>query len=227
MAITITHKDPNDETSPAMFGAQELLSYGKTARFSELVLESLMGEKPSDEQKRMFDLILNLCFDHGPNSPSSSATIAAAKEGKSMGEAVAAGIAQINDSHGGAGEPLMKILYSIQRSETTAPEIVGQYKKDGKRMPGYGHRVYKDADPRAQELLAEVRKISHGGDFADYAEEIRKEIENQLGKKLPINIDGAIAVTLCALGMPPESGKAVFIVARSAGLCAHFLNNSK
>ena len=226
MAITVTHKDPADETSAAMFGKHELLEYVAELNFSELVFESLAGRVPTSAEAHIFNLILNLCFDHGPKSPSALATIAATKEGKSMGEAVGAGIAQIGDSHGGAGEPLMRILYELHTEKANVKEVVAHYKKEGKRMPGFGHRVYKDIDPRAELILNTAAEHEIGKDFIDALTVLHLELHEQLGKKLPINIDGAIAAALCGLRIEPEVGKAVFIIARSAGLSAHFLNSS-
>ncbi|KKW27873.1 MAG: Citrate synthase [Candidatus Kaiserbacteria bacterium GW2011_GWB1_52_6] len=227
MAITVTHKKEGDETSPAMFGEHELLEYSNKVNFPELVFESLTGTAPIPAQAKIFSLILNLCFDHGPGSPSATATIAATKEGKSMGEAVGAGIAEINDRHGGAGEPLMKILYDVHAGKADIKGIVEHYAQEGKRMPGFGHRVYKDVDPRAQMLLNVARENNVGAGFIDELEKLHHELNAQLGKNLPINIDGAIAATLCSLGIYPEVGKAVFIIARAAGLCAHFLNSGE
>ena len=224
MVIIVNHLDKNDEASPAMFGEHVLLEYSTRVGFSALVFESLTGKVPSPAQTKIFETILNLCFDHGPNSSSALATIAASKEGKSMGEAVGAGIVQINDRHGGAGEPLMKILYDIHAGKADSKSVVEQYAKEGKKIPGFGHRVYKDVDPRAALLLQVARKENVGALFIDELEKLHLELNVRLGKSLPINIDGAIAAVLCGLEIEPPVGKAVFIVARSVGLCAHFLN---
>src|SRR5581483_12361494 len=117
MAITVTHQNENDETTPAMFGEQEHLKYAAKVTFPELVFESLSGQKPDQKQLKLFNLILNLCFDHGPNSPSGAATIEATKNGQPMGQAVAAGIAQINERHGGAIEPGMRFFNSVRVSK--------------------------------------------------------------------------------------------------------------
>ncbi len=226
MAITVTHADENNEASPAMFGGHELLEYSKDINFPALVFESLTGRAPTSAEAKIFNLILNLCFDHGPGSPSATTTIAATREGKGMGEAVGAGVGEINERHGGAGEPLMKILYDVRAGKTDIKEVVEQYAKEGKRMPGFGHRVYKDVDPRAKLLLKVVRENNVGIEFINELENLHRELNAQWGKSLPVNIDGAIAATLCGLGIEPEVGKAVFIIARSAGLCAHYLQNT-
>jgi citrate synthase len=224
MAITVTHIDGKNEVSPTMFGDHELLEYSSKVNFPELVFESLTGRVPTPHETKIFNLILNLCFDHGPNSPSASASIAATKAGKNMGEAVGGGVAQIGDSHGGAGEPLMRILYDLKSGKSTVKGVVEAYAKEGKRVPGFGHRVYKDVDPRAQLILKAASENSVGLDFVDELKALHREVNERLGKSLPINIDGALAAALCGLKVEPEVGKAVFIIARSAGLCAHVLN---
>ncbi len=225
MAITITHVD-GDETKPALFGEQDLLELAQKVSFAELIFEMLTERKPSEAEAKLLNLILNLSADHGPNAPSAVATIAATKEGKTMGESVGEGMAQIGDRHGGAGGPLMEILYRVQGTGDSVQLVVEEYLKAGKRVPGMGHRVYKDIDPRAQLIMKTAVDNGVGEEFVKLVNEIRDELEEQSGKSLPVNIDGAIAAVFCGFGLKPELGIAVFIVARAPGLCAHFINNS-
>ncbi len=225
MAITITHVD-DDETKPALFEEQDLLELAQKISFAELIFEMLTERKPSEAEAKLLNLILNLSADHGPNAPSAVATIAATKEGKTMGESVGEGMAQIGDRHGGAGGPLMELMYRIKNQGTSIKGEVEDVLKEGKRIPGMGHRVYKDIDPRAQLIMKTAVDNGVGEEFVKLVNEIRDEIERQSGKSLPVNIDGAIAAVFCGFGLKPEFGIAVFIVARAPGLCAHFINNS-
>src|SRR5258708_3787594 len=215
MAITITHKDEADETSEAMFGEHDHLEYSNQVTFPALVFESLTGKAPTEQELKLFNLILNLSFDHGPNSPSATATIAATKEGKPMGQAVGAGVAELNEKHGGAGEPLMVELYRIKNGELSSKEVVGEYLSQGKRMPGFGHRVYKDKDPRAQLILETAEKEGVGLEFMEILGQLHQELNSQSGKILPVNVDGAIAAVLCGLGLEPKLGIPVLIVAET------------
>lgn len=226
MPITITHVD-DDETKPALFGERDLLETAQEISFTEMVFEMLTERKPSEAEVKLLNLILNLSADHGPNAPSAVATIDATKEGKTMGESVGLGMAQIGDRHGGAGGPLMEILYRVQGTGDSVQLVVEEYLNAGKRIPGMGHRVYKDLDPRAQLIMKTAVDNGVGAEYVKLVNEIRDELEAQSGKSLPVNIDGAIAAVFCGMGLKPEHGIAIFIVARAPGLCAHFINNSK
>ncbi len=225
MAKTITHVD-DDETKPALFGEKDLLDTAKSISFTQMIFEMLTEREASEAEIKLLNLILNLSSDHGPNAPSAVATIQATKDGKTMGESVGLGMAQIGDRHGGAGGPLMEILYRVKSQESSIKEIVEENLREGKRIPGMGHRVYKDLDPRAQLIMKTAVDNGIGEEFVKNVNAIRDELEKQSGKSLPVNIDGAIAAVFCGLGLKPEDGIAIFIVARAPGLCAHFINNS-
>lgn len=225
MAKTITHID-NDETKPAMFGDKDLLETAKSKTFTEMVFEVLTEKEPTESEVKLLNLILDLSIDHGPNAPSAAATIESAKEGKTMGESVGDGMAQIGDRHGGAGGPLMEILYRVKREALSVKDIVEEYLKEDKRIPGLGHRVYKDVDPRAQLIMNTAVENGVGAEYVDIVNQLRDDMEKQSGKSLPVNIDGAIAAVFCGFGLKPELGIAIFIIARAPGLCAHFINNS-
>jgi citrate synthase len=169
-------------------------------------------------------LILNLSIDHGPDTPSAVKVIEEAKEGETISEAVSEGIEQINDVHGGAQEKLMEILYEISNFKFQISNLVMESLKEGKRIPGYGHRIYKDQDPRAQLILQTLEENGFSDEFIKVASDLEKELKTQKGSKLPLNIDGAIAVALCSFGWPASLGKAVFIIARTPGLCGQYLN---
>lgn len=226
MAITITHVD-GDETKPALFSGRDHLEMAQESSFTQMVFEMLTERKPSESEVKLLDLILNLSADHGPNAPSAVATITATKEGKTMGESVGLGMAQIGDRHGGAGGPLMEVMYRIKNQGTSIKGEIEELIKKGERLPGVGHRVYKDADPRAQLIMKTAIDNGVGGGFVEIVNQLRDELEKQSGKRLPINIDGAIAAVFCGLGLKPEHGIAIFIIARAPGLCAHFINNSE
>lgn len=231
MAKTITHQD-NDETKPALFGDKDHLEISQKSTFTQMVFELLTERAPSKAETKLLNLILNLSIDHGPNTPSAVETIKSAKEGKTLSEALAQGVLQINQSHGGAGEPLMELLYLINDEPAlpagrrlTINDLVKEYLKEGKRIPGLGHRVYKDKDPRAELIMDTALKLGVGSEFIQIVKGLKEELKIQSGKDLPINIDGAIAAVLCGFGLEPELGIAVFIIARTPGLIGQYLNN--
>jgi citrate synthase len=142
----------------------------------------------------------------------------------SIGEAVGDGMRMINEAHGGAGEPAMRLFYDIAKEKKVPEETVAKFIAEKKRLPGFGHRLYKK-DPRAELIMETITRLGFPKTYFTIAREIEKVLGTQLPEKtLPLNIDGAIAAALCTLGWKPETSTALFIIARSAGLCAHHLN---
>lgn len=222
MSTTVIH----DEQGNAKWGNQDHLEVSQHRSFASLIFESLSEKIPSQQEEKVFELILNLSIDHGGDTPSAEAVISAAKNNKNISESVSEGILQINDVHGGAGEKLMELFYKIRNSKHEIRNIVQEYLQEGKRLQGYGHRIYKDQDPRAELILNTLKDNGFSDEFINMAKDLEKELKTQKGMKLPLNIDGAIAVALCTFGWDAKLGKAVFIVARTPGLCGQFLNNS-
>lgn len=217
MTKTVTHK--NEEP---YFGDEKLLEIAPKSNFAALIFESLSGVKPKDNEARLFETILNISIDHGPDTPSAIETINKAKEGKLITQAVAAGILQINDYHGGAIEPAMELFYKIKKEKLEAKEVVREYLSLDRRIPGFGHRIYK-VDPRSKLLFSLAKKEKLAQEYIDLAEKIQKELSGMKKKELPVNIDGSIAAILCTFGWNPALGKAVFMIARTAGLSAQYL----
>jgi citrate synthase len=225
MARTVHHIDLQSH-----FGEnQDHLELSTNAKFSDLIFEALSETKPSPSQSAVFELILNLSIDHGPETPSAVPLIEKTKSGATISEAVAEGILHIDDRHGGAMEPAMRLFNQI-RDENMTDEQIAELVKDHldnkKIIGGFGHRIYKQEDPRAQLIIKTMQKAAIGDTFIQIAKKVEAEIEKQKGTKLPLNIDGAIASALCDFNWNPKLGKAVFLSARVPGLCAHFLNNS-
>src|SRR3990167_1635471 len=138
MVKTISHKE-----NEAYFGEDKHCDIAQTGSFSELIFELLSGKRPTPSEKKIFELVLNLSIDHGPDTPSAVATIEAAKVGQSISEAVSSGIEQINDSHGGAIEPAMALFYRVKREGLRVKDLIPKYLNQGKRVAGFGHRIYE------------------------------------------------------------------------------------
>lgn len=231
MIKSVTHKQSLASQGPGkneepFFGKEKLLDIAPKRSFSDMIFESFAGKTPTEAQSFLFQTILNISIDHGPDTPSAIEVIKNAKEGKLITQSVAAGILQINDYHGGAIEPCMELFYKIKKEKLDVKIVVREFLSLDKRIPGFGHRIYT-VDPRSQLLfkLAKEKKISQ--EYIDLAQSIVKELKEAKGKDLPVNIDGSIAAILCAFGWEPRLGKAVFLSARTPGLCAQYLENSK
>lgn len=215
MTTTVVHKN-----NLPYFGETPLLKAASTRSFASLIFETLSGTAPSESQSKLFELILNLSIDHGPDTPSALATISAKGSQRTLPESVAAGISQINHTHGGAIEPAMELFYKLIKDKTNLSTFLSKYLSESKRLPGFGHRIYQ-VDPRTQLILKHATDLNLPLTYFNLANHLESQLFELKGKPVPLNIDGAIAAVLCTFGWPHGLGQSVFICARTPGLCAH------
>ncbi len=187
----------------------------------------LKSRLPTEKEARMMDAIITSSIDHGVTPPSTHAARVVASAGVPLSTAVAAGILAVGDVHGGAIEDSARILQewvgAMHKNnwsfEQTAENLLEDLKQSKKRMPGFGHRLHTQ-DPRTARLYELADELKITGAHIKLSQAIKKEFENQ-GKKLPINVDGAIAAIISDMGFDWRLGKAFFLIGRVAGLIAH------
>jgi citrate synthase len=180
--------------------------------------------KPNPVLTRAMDRIFILHADHEQNASTSTVRLAGSS-GANPFACIAAGIACLwGPSHGGANEEALNMLAEIG-SVDRIPEYVQGVKDRKYRLMGFGHRVYKNYDPRAKvmqktchEVLAEV---GHSDDpLLKVAMELEKVALNDpffVERKLYPNVDFYSGITLRALGFPPEMFTVLFALARTVG----------
>ena len=171
------------------------------------------GDFPSLEEKELMEAVLVASVENGIATPSIFVPRISASVGNSMHVALAAGLLSMGENHGGAAEKCAKLL----ASDLKASEIAEQ----NKIIAGFGHKIYKDKDPRAEAIYEKAKKLGFSCKFFDLAYEIESELEKKAGKKIPLNIDGAIAAAMLELNFDPQFGKAIFALARLVGAAAH------
>ena len=193
---------------------------------------------PSSEYKvsptlaRAMDRIFILHADHEQNASTSTVRLASSS-GANPFACVAAGIACLwGPAHGGANEAALKMLGEIG-SVDRIPEYVAKAKdkKDPFRLMGFGHRVYKNYDPRARvmqqtchDVLGELGiKDDPLLDVAMELEKIALSDEYFIEKKLYPNIDFYSGITLKAMGFPTTMFTALFALARTVGWVAQWM----
>ena len=196
--------------------------------YSHVVYLLLRGELPSENYGKMMDAILTACIDHGVTPPSAIAARSVASGGVPLPSAVAAGILSIGDAHGGAIEKGAKFLQDgvkrMNEEGKTIEEIseilVRECKEQHRRIPGFGHRVHT-SDPRTKRLFELADELKITKDHIKLSKAIESELEKSSGRKLPINVDGAIAAIISDMGFDWRLGKGFFLLGRVAGLTAH------
>ncbi|WP_297452895.1 citryl-CoA lyase [Persephonella sp.] len=191
----------------------------KNLTFTEAIYLVLKGELPDEKEKRMLDAIFVATIEHSIAPPSIIAARAVISGGNSLHVGVGAGILAFGEAHGGALEGAMRFLQ--ENIDKDPEETVKEYFSQGKRIPGYGHRYYKEADPRTQTLFEIAKETGFYGKYCQFAEEVEKAIEKIKGKKLVMNVDGAIAAIVSEMGFDWRLGKGFFIIGRVPGIVAH------
>lgn len=184
---------------------------------------------PNPVLTKAMDRIFILHADHEQNASTSTVRLAGSS-GANPFACIAAGIASLwGPKHGGANEEALNMLKEIGTVDKI-PEFVQGVKNRERLLMGFGHRVYKNYDPRAKvmqktchEVLAEV---GHGDDpLLKVAMELEKIALNDpffIDRKLYPNVDFYSGITLRALGFPPEMFTVLFALARTVGWIAQW-----
>jgi len=153
-------------------------------------------------------------------------TLAAAPD--AMQGAVAAGILGCGSVILGASETAGRLFSEIdQRAgsggdlDEAALAVLGEYRLARRPIPGYGHPLHKERDPRVDALFDVARTCGADLRFVAIAEAVERAIPQVLGKELKLNVSAAIPAVLLGIGFPLAALKGVPILARTAGLIAH------
>lgn len=181
---------------------------------------------------KALELIFILHADHEQNASTSTVRLASSS-GANPFASVAAGIACLwGPAHGGANEAVIHMLEEIQDpKEIPAYVARAKDKKDSYRLMGFGHRIYKNYDPRAKimrDMCHDVLK-EHGGvnqplfETALELERIALEDDYFKEKKLYPNVDFYSGIILRALGIPLNMFTVIFAIARTAGWIAQWM----
>lgn len=184
--------------------------------FTEAIWLELKGELPTEKEKAMLNAILISTIDNGMGPPSVTNARNSASAGNPMQAAVAAGILGIGEFHGGAIEECARLL----QMGLTAEKLVEKVISGGDRIAGFGHKVYTE-DPRAKQIFEKAKTLGFYGEHCELARSVEKILEEKKGKKIPINVDGAIAAVVSDMGFDYRLGKGFFIIGRVVGLIAH------
>ena len=185
----------------------------------------LTGQVPREEHVKALDAYLVLLADHGMNASTFTARIVASTESDIASAVVAAIGALKGPLHGGAPSKVQDMLNAIgtqERAESWMRDALAR----GERLMGFGHRIYKTEDPRAEEL----RELAHLADPKAFALARRVEDlalalldEQKPGRRLYTNVEFYSAVVLSSVGLPGDLFTPTFAASRVAGWTAHIL----
>lgn len=189
----------------------------------------LTGQQATPAQRGMLDATLVAIAEHGlvPSVQASRMTLAAAPE--ALQGAVAAGILGCGSVILGSAEAAGRLLDTVlerngsQDLDAAAGAVVAEYRAAKRPIPGYGHPQHKGEDPRASRLVAVARELGVAGRHVEAALRLDALLPALIGKPLRLNVSGAIPAVLLDAGFPIGALKGVPILARTASLVAHLL----
>lgn len=187
------------------------------------------GRRPDAAATAVLDATLVAIAEHGfvPSVQAARMTLAAAPD--AMQGAVAAGLLGCGSVILGASETAGKLFAEIKDVidaqsldlDAAALSVLKRYRAEGKAIPGYGHPLHKDRDPRVARLFEVARECGSGLEYIDIAEAVERQIPAAVGKALKLNVSAAIPAVLLGAGFPLQALRGVPLLARTAGLIAH------
>ncbi len=194
-------------------------------------LYMLTGAQPTAQAAHALDTYWTTVIDHGMNASTFTARVIASTQSDMISAVTGAIGALKGPLHGGAPGPVLDMLQDIKTIDR-AEEWVRQAIAHGDRMMGFGHRVYKVRDPRADVLSRAARELAESGggnkalyDLAVGVEQIILRVLEEVkpGRNLRTNVEFFTALVLQSVGLTSDQFSATFAAGRVAGWTAHVL----
>ena len=193
-------------------------------------LHQLSGAEPTPERARALETYLNTVCDHGLNASTFTARVIVSTRSDVISAITGAVGALKGPLHGGAPGPALDMVFAIGTPER-ADTVIRAKLDRGERLMGFGHRVYRVRDPRADVLAQTAERFySNGGDRSLYdlarsveATALRLLRERKPDRRLDTNVEFYTALLLHGLGLPVELFTPTFAVGRVLGWAAHCL----
>ena len=209
--------------------ADELLGQ---VSFGELAFWLMAKRRPTPQQRNMFEAVLVSLADHGftPTAIGARVTLLSAPE--SIQGALAAGLLGGGDRFLGVTENAARFLHDALEGcdplptsdggwDALATEVVTRTRTEGRFVPGLGHPVHKQGDPRTPVLFDLARRNDLFGPHLELLAAIGRTHPAVLGRELPLNGAGACGAVLADIGLPLGVARGVALLARCAGLLGH------
>ncbi|MGH2697834.1 MAG: citryl-CoA lyase [Actinomycetota bacterium] len=207
--------------------------------FADLAFLLAAGSKPSEAEATLFNAVLVSLADHGLTPTALAARLTYTGAPEALQGAVAAGLLGGGSVFLGPVEDTARFLHEVleslaseQRSEdaalrAAAGEAVGETLDAGKRIPGLGHPIHRETDPRTPRLYQLARGVGLLGPHMKLLEFVAAAHQTATTKALPINGAGAAGAVLADLGFPPPLTRGFALLARTAGLIGHLAEESE
>lgn len=188
-------------------------------------LAMIHGRRPDERAAAALDAYLVTVSDHGMNASTFATRVVASTKADLFAAVTAGYCALTGPLHGGAPEPVLEMLDAIGDASRIKPWIDAAL-AHGERLMGFGHRIYRVRDPRADVLKGAITRLAADGTDLPFAGEVEAYAREALRRAKPdrpldTNVEFFTAILLDALKIPRQAFTPVFAVARAAGWTAH------
>jgi citrate synthase len=232
----VTHIAGYDADSVTIRGKDLVADLMGKVSFTELILLQLTGKTPAPSQVTILDAVLVTIMEHGlvPSAIVTRLTHYGAPE--SVQGAIVAGLLGVGDRFAGTASECARVLEQIVQAppgerDATAVQIVKDYRQGKRPIPGFGHPVHREEDPRSKRLIDIVKAAGAPregqGDYVAALATLEQAVFSVIGKRIVTNVSAAIAVALCEAGVPAKAARGMVLTARCAGLAGHLQEESE
>lgn len=192
--------------------------------FTEMLYFLSCGRKPDAGQAKVLDACLVTIMEHGINPSTIVSRLVSDTVPHEPQVAIAAGLLAVGGVFAGTSEQCAAILQELVKEgpgavRKTAERLIAS----GQPIPGFGHLHHKPDDPRTPRLFAVAQRAGVKQDHMRLLRALGKAIDEVKGRHITINATGAIGALMLDIDVPLEAIRCFSVVARSAGLTAHLL----
>ncbi len=225
-SITVRGHDLSDEVMGRM-------------TFSQVAFLLAAGRAPTEDEATMFDAVLTSLADHGLTPTALAARLTYTGAPEALQGAIAAGLLGGGSVFLGPVEDTARFLQEVlddvpkeRRADEralseAAADAVRKATEEGRRIPGLGHPIHRETDPRTPRFYELAKQTGLLGPHLRLLECVSTEHRESTGRSLPINGAGAAGAALADLGFSPSVARGFALLARTAGLVGHLAEESE
>jgi citrate synthase len=195
--------------------------------FTEMMLLAISGREPSPSEIRTIDAVLVSLMDHGLTPSAISTRLALEGAPDSLQGALAAGLLAVGSRFLGVIEEaagLLQLVVADGCDAGAAARHVARLREEGHRIPGLGHNILQSHDPRVEAILAVATAEGVAGEHVRALGLLQQAASDATDRPLVVNATGAVGAVLSHLGYSADVVRGFALVARSAGLFAHAID---
>jgi citrate synthase len=206
----------------------EILGHMDIGEFSFL---QLTARRPTPSEAAVYNAIIITLIEHGLTPSAIAARLTYAGAPESIQGAIAAGISGLGTVFVGSMEGAARMLAeavpfdsgTVPDLNRVAQDVVAQFRREGRIIPGLGHPLHKPVDPRTPRLFEIAEANGLTGQYTTLVQLIADEAQRVTGKQLPINATGVIGALCCELRFPWQIVRGFGVMARAIGLVGHLM----